>query len=95
MGQLAPGTIRNCGCERVCKAEAGIKDAPPVASFSITYGDPNGIIHTAGEGGLAVGFGGKIVAGQGKGYGSRGVLRGKPVFRSADELRAVLRDPAL
>ena len=64
----------NSFCGRIGKAETGIEDAPPVASFSISYGNPDGIIDAAGEGGFAVGFCGEIVFGQSKGYRGWGAL---------------------
>lgn len=83
----------NSFCGRIGKAETGIEDAPPVASFSISYGNPDGIIDAAGEGDFAVGFCGEIVFGQSKGYRGWGALGCKPAFGGLGEGVFLLEDP--
>lgn len=83
----------NSFCGRIGKAETGIEDAPPVASFSISYGNSDGIIDAAGEGGFAVGFCGEIVFGQSKGYRGWGALGCKPAFGGLGEGVFLLEDP--
>ena len=85
--------FRNCFGGRIGQAETGIEDAPPVAPFSISDGDTDGVIDAAGEGGFAVGLCGEIVSGQSKGYGGWGALGGEPVFGGLGEGFFLLHDP--
>ena len=75
----------NSFCGRIGKAETGIEDAPPVASFSISYGNPDGIIDAAWGRRLRRRFCGEIVFGQSKGYRGWGALGCKPAFGGLGE----------